>query len=172
MVFSKSPTPPPPVKRAAKPKPPAEPSAKQKERETAVNGILQTASLACVMTGNVADSGALSMHGPKVAHELARVAEDNEPIGNALDYLNKVGPYTGLIVAMMPLVLQLAVNHGMGNAGMLGNMGVVAPAVLESKVKADMMRMAAEQAREQREAEAQIAADLAELQAQMESASV
>lgn len=163
MPFSpKAPTPP-PVKRAPKPKAPKPPSPRLQEREDSVNGVLQTASFMCVLTGQYADSGALGLHGPRVAHELAVVAEDSEPIGNALDYLNKVGPYTSLILAVMPLVFQIAVNHGMGNAQAMAGVGVQPPEQLAMQVQTQMAAQAAEQIRAKREADEELRQAMAEL---------
>jgi hypothetical protein len=64
----------------------------------------------------------------------------------------------------MPLAIQIAANHGLVKAELVSGAGVVPPQALESQVKADMARQAAQALRMQQEAEqelARIAADMA-----------
>lgn len=103
------------------------------------------------------------MHGPRIAHELAVVAEDSEPLANALDYLNKVGPYTGLVLAIMPLAFQIAVNHGVGNATAMASVGVVSPEALAAQVQTQMAAQQAQVMREKREADDELRAAMADL---------
>lgn|SRR5262252_2168927 len=138
-------------------------SGKLAERREAVDGIFQLAGFGCIMMRQYADAGAIGMHSPPVATELVALSEKNESIARALDYLTEAGPYAGLIVAVMPLVLQIAANHGIVKAELVGGAGIVPPAALESQVKADMARQAAEALREQQRAEQELAALAAEL---------
>jgi len=101
-----------------------------------------------------------------VAGELVALSEKNEKIANALDYLTEAGPYAGLIVACMPLVLQICANHGLIKAELVATGGVVPPAALESQVKADMARQASEALRAQQEAERELATIAEQMRAQ------
>lgn len=125
-------------------------------REEAANGIFQLAGFGLIMTKNYADAGALGKHSPKVSHELALLSEKNEGVGKILDYMTEAGPYAGLITALMPLVLQIMVNHNMLKAESLAGSGVVAPEALSAQVKADMARETAEALKAQRAAEAEV----------------
>jgi len=170
MAFEAKKSMPPPVKRTPKPKAPKAPSPLQETREEAVNGVLQTAAFACVLTGQHADAGALSLHGPKISHELAVVAEDSEPLGNALDYLNKVGPYTTLILAIMPLAFQIAVNHGIGNASAMAGVGVVPPETLKAQIQTEMAQQQAQAIKAQQAADDELRQTMQEWDRVKESA--
>src|SRR5882757_7282010 len=106
---------PPPAKAAAKSKPSPTMQAKRNTREEGVNGLFQLATGLCMMTGQHADAQAFAMHGPNIAPEIAAIAEDYDKVGEAIDKLVAVGPFAGLLTAVLPLALQLAVNHGRGN---------------------------------------------------------
>jgi hypothetical protein len=96
-------------------------------------------SLIAVMRGSYADAGAIAQHGPGVAKETADLADGNERIASWLDYLTEAGPYLGLTKAMLPLILQLAANHGKIDAKNLPpESGIIDPRILEEKVKAEM----------------------------------
>jgi hypothetical protein len=122
-----------PRANAARPAPSQ--TAKLEGRAEAVDGILQLGAAVCVLTRNHADAQAIDDHRTDISIECAKVAADNEQFGNLLDRLSNVGPYAGLLTAVMPLALQLAVNHKRMEAGV---MGTVSPEVLEAKVKADI----------------------------------
>lgn len=127
------------------------------EREEAVNGIFQLVGFGCIMTGQYADAGAISMHTPPISHEVAELAKKNESIAKGVDVLLQAGPYAALIGACMPLVLQLLVNHDIIPAEKMAGANVVKPEVLESQVKTQMARQAMEAMRQQQEAEAEMA---------------
>src|SRR5215467_16068543 len=142
-------------------------SGKSAERREAVQGIFQLAGFGCIIMHQYADAGAIGMHSGPIVEELVSLSETNESVGKALDYLGQAGPYAGLIVAVMPLALQLAANHRLVKAEMIYAAGVVPPQALESQVKADMARQASEALRAQQEAEAELAR-LAALQTSQE----
>src|SRR5260370_23749011 len=75
------------------------------QRKDAVDGIFQLVGLGCIITGQFADAGAITMHSPPISEEMSELAEKNAKIANALDTLLEVGPYAGLVAAVMPLVL-------------------------------------------------------------------
>jgi hypothetical protein len=146
---------------AAKPAPLPPPS-----RETELTGYLQVGSLVCVMKGWYADAGALSVHGPAFVHELADMAEHDEKVAKIVDYFVTAGPYSKLLAAALPLILQFGVNHGRISADAAGSGGIVPPETLEARVKADIARIQAEAIREAREAQAELDKVKAELNGQ------
>lgn len=144
----------PPPKKSASP-----PVQSIKEaREDAFNGIFQIGSFGCIITGQFADAGAISMHGPGIAHEAAELAENNEYVAKAADFLCQVGPFAAIIAAAMPLALQLLVNHNILPAEKLAGANVVKPEVLESQVKTQMAEQAIAALKAQRQAEERLAA--------------
>ena len=148
---------PPPAKapRAARaPEPRA--SGKQKAREEAANGIGQILAFGCMVSGNLADAGAIGMHWPVIAHEAAVIADTDSKMATGLDYLLEVGPYGNFIVALLPFAAQLLVNHGLVKAEAMAGAGVVHPDALAAEVKRDMALKAMEAMRAQQEAEAQL----------------
>jgi hypothetical protein len=136
------------------------------EREDAVNGVFQLAGLGCIMFGQYSDAGAISLHCPPIAHEIAELAEKNEQVAKGVDVLLQVGPYAGLVAAIMPLVLQLMANHKVVDADKMPGANVVKPEVLEAQVKTSMAKQAMMAMQAQREAEE----ELAEMQKAMAAA--
>lgn len=143
---------PPPRKSAPKPKTSAPNPAKvQSEREDAVNGVFQMLSVGLVVANQWADAGAIEIHGPNVSRETVKLAEKYEKVGNAIDALASVGPFTAIIGAMMPLVLQIAANHKRIPAEKLGALGVKDPRILESEMRTAAQRQAYEYERSVKE---------------------
>lgn len=132
------------------------------QRSEAVNGIFQLAGFGCVMTGNYADAAAIGMHSEPISGEIVKLGAVNENIGKGIDYLNQVGPYAGLISAVMPLVLQLLANHGRLDAGKVP--GLSSPQVLEAKIKAQIASQAAQEMREAQQAQREFDAAMAAMQ--------
>lgn len=129
-------------------------SLRDRNREEGLTGIGQAVSMFLLMRGEYADAGAIGIHGPKLVHETVALARSNEPVGRVLDMLSQAGPYTGLIFAALPLVAQLAVNHGRIPADKAaGIQGVVSAEVLENKMKAELATMELAALQEQQEAE-------------------
>lgn len=115
-------------------------------------GLGQLGQGLCLLFGNYTDAATIGMHAPNMAPEIAKLGESNDFIAKGLDFLIDVGPYGGVIAVTLPFVLQLAANHKMINAGMLSGQGVVAPEVLDAKMRADMARQQAEAAKAQQQA--------------------
>lgn len=114
-------------------------STKTRDRKMALDDLGRMASLFFVMKGQYADAGAIAQHGDNVTQEIALLGENNETVSKFLDYLTQTGPFFGILTAGMPLLLQLAANHNKIDASKLPpETGVVSPAVLEERVKADM----------------------------------
>lgn len=153
--LSSAPAAPPRSSRAAKAQT-AKTTGKTAQREEAANGVFQLLGFGCIVTRQYADAGAINLHGAPIAHELALLADKNESIGKGLDYIMDAGPYAGVIVAAMPLVLQVMANHGLIRADLVAGGGVVPPEALASQVRADMARQAAEALRAQQAAEQEL----------------
>lgn len=136
---------------------PTPPASKIAERQAAVDGIFQLAGFGCILTGQYADAGAIGKHGPPISLELAKIAEGNETVAKAIDWLNNTGPYAGLIIAALPLTLQILANHGTIKAEGLGAAGVVSPEALAAQAKAQVVKQQAEALAMQRAAEAELA---------------
>lgn len=134
-LTSKTPAPPPARKRAA-----SRPSGKTVEREEAINGIFQIGASGLLMFGQTADAGAISIHGPAIAHETAVLADNNTGLAKIVDYITAVGPYAALFAASMPLVLQILVNHKKLPAAPLSQFGVMEPNVMAAKAEVEAMR--------------------------------
>lgn len=126
-------------------------------REEAANGFFQMAGLGCIMFGQYADAGAVSVHGPNISAVAAKMAETNELIAKGLDSLLTVGPYAELIAVTLPFVMQLLANHKVLPADKLSGANVVAPETLEAQVKTQMARQAMEAIKMQRAAEQEMA---------------
>lgn len=114
------------------------PASRTADREESLNGLGAMVSVALVMKNQLADAGAVATHGGKISHEVALIAEDNEQIAKVVDYLSEAGPYMGLMMAVLPLALQVAANHGkLDPAALPQGMGIVPPDLLEMQVRAE-----------------------------------
>jgi len=156
-----------PVDATRKPAPPARktpaprpavvtPEGERSSREKGLLGYVQTASLAAVMRGWLADAGAIGQHGPGICREVARLADTNESIAKTVDYLVAAGPYTALIAAVLPLAVQIGVNHGRISADAAGMGGILPPDVLAAQVKTEIDIMRLEAAREAEKARREV----------------
>lgn len=105
--------------------------------------LFQGASL---VFGKLADAGAIGLHLPRMAMEAGRLADSNPAVAKFVDPLIAAGPYTALLAASLPLVLQLAVNHGKLPVEAVISMGVVPPAVLEMQMRQEILRVQQEAA--------------------------
>ena len=144
-------------KTSAAPKQASGLTPRDETRKDNLMGVMSAVSMFALMRGQYADAGAVSQHGPKVAKELVLLGKSNEPIGKALDLLAQAGPYTGLVFACLPLLAQLAVNHGRIEASKIGGIpGVTSKEALESQVKAELAEEELKQLQESREREKNI----------------
>lgn len=131
---------------------------RDKDRREGVEGVFSFASMFSLMRGQYADAGAFSKFGEGIAREAVLLARKNESVGKSLDLLGQAGPYAGIVLAVVPLVAQLAVNHGRIDAAKAsGVQGVTSPAALEAEVKAELAKMEREALEAQREAEQELA---------------
>lgn len=133
---------PPPAKKATPVRPTATDKAAaqlEKDRTEGLMVLVSVAQSGCVITGQLADAGAIAVHGKPVATEIARLAAHDERIARMCDTLIAITPYTALIAAVMPLALQVAVNHGMIKAEAVSSLGVVTAKTLEYEMRTAMM---------------------------------
>lgn len=126
---------------------------KTAERENALNGILQITQAGLIATRQLADASAVGIHGPNITKEIAKLADSDAMIARVIDPLIKVGPYTALVGAVLPLVAQIAVNHKMAPAGMLGT---VSGELLENQMLLSIRQQEAEVQRQREEVERQM----------------
>lgn len=132
-------------------------SEKTAEREQGLVGLGQLAVVPLMFTGNMADCGAISKHWPGVAAETAKIAESNANVARVVDFVTAVGPFAGLLTAVLPLAFQILVNHKrLPMHPALAHFGVVSPETMEMQAQADALRAHAEMMRKQAAAEAEI----------------
>jgi hypothetical protein len=121
--------------------------AKLRENEEAVNGIFGLGAFALMLVKQPADAMAISIHGPGISHEIAVLAETNETFANLIKYITNVGPYAALVTAVMPLAMQLAVNHEKVSADSIPMDGIVSKQTLLDRAQAQMDQAAQEMQR-------------------------
>lgn len=122
----------------------------KEQRQEAVNGLGQLAQVPLLATKQYADAGAVGLYWPNIAKEIAELAESQPAIAGVIDPIMKVGPYTGLVAAMLPFFMQIAVNHGRVAPG---SMGTVPASTLEAQIKTSMAQAELEALTIQRQAE-------------------
>jgi len=143
----------------------AEPTIQQK-RFDAIQGLWQIAGIGCVFMRQYSDAGAISMHSPAISKEIVQLADSNDQVAKSVDQLLQVGPYAGLVTAVLPLAMQILVNHKRIPVEKLpAESGIVDPEMLEAQVKTEMARMQLEVLKEQKEAEQELARARAEFEA-------
>lgn len=131
-------------------------------REEAALGVVQLLSFGCMLKGWMADAGALTIHGPKICHEAALVAESSESLGRGMDFLGAAGPYAALLAAALPLGMQLMVNRGVVPAAQVASMGVVEPGTLEAQMRTMLLQQQIEAQQQQKAQEAALRRMMAE----------
>lgn len=153
------PTPPPQKRQPRTPKPPKEtPELAERRlasRQESLEGLFKLAATGCLLAGQTADAGACFKHGPPISHEVAELAEDNEQVAKLVDWLTHVGPYAGVIAAVLPFGLQIWVNHNPSMAGPLAGFGVTDPATLDMQARAKALEDYATAAEEAAKAQEQ-----------------
>lgn len=90
------------------------------KRTEAISQLGMFAQVPLIATRQFADVGAINLHWPKISEEIAKLADQDEQVAKIIDPLLQVGPYAGLIAAVLPLVMQVAVNHGRMSPGAMG----------------------------------------------------
>jgi hypothetical protein len=158
---------PPPAKTASAPRTSAKKTATLAARTEAVSTLGQFAQVPLIALKQYADVGAINLHWPRVSEEIAKLAEAHEEIARIIDPLMQVGPYAGLITAVLPMVMQIAVNHGRMAPGA---MGTVPSSALSAQIETALAQQELEALRVQREAEAQAHAMRAEIENERKAA--
>lgn len=130
---------------------------KTAERADGVQGLFQLTAAGLAMFGQVADAGAIHKHSESVALETAKLAEDNASVARVVDYVCAVGPFAGLIAAVMPLCLQILANHNKIPAAAVSSFGVVDPRTLEAEIRLEAAKQQAQMMRAQADAERELA---------------
>jgi hypothetical protein len=144
---------PPPAKTTTRVKAtPQQPVSKTKERSDGLEGYAQLAQAGLIAFRQYADAGALGLHFPKIAEEIAKLASADDRVAGWIDPIIAAGPYTALIAAVLPLAMQLGVNHGRMKPGA---MGTVPKNLLSARIETGIAQMEAEAYAAQMEAEAE-----------------
>lgn len=142
---------PPPASGARKPAAAPKKAASLTEQRTdALSGLAQVAQVPLIAFRQYAHAATVGIHAPNIARELAKLAETQEPIAKLVDPLIKVGPYAGLVGAILPFILQTGVNMGRIPAGA---MGTVPPNSLAAQMEASIASAEMQALQEQLEAE-------------------
>jgi hypothetical protein len=85
-----------------------------------INGIGQMVAFGLSFTSPV-DAAAVMGHTPNIAEALNTLAAVKPEVAAVLDKLMSAGPYGEILMAVVPLVVQILVNHQRIPAGMLGS---------------------------------------------------
>lgn len=127
----------PPVKKSTPVKKTAV-NLKTQERAESINGFGQLGQAVLLMVKQPADAGAVAAHWPNISLEIAKLADTDERVARMIDNLETVGPYAGIITAVMPFALQILVNHDKLPAEPMANMGILTKRAMEAKVSKSM----------------------------------
>ena len=153
----------PPVKRTAAKKTVV--STKTQERAESVNGFGQLAQAVLLMTKQPADAGAVAAHWPNISLEIAKLADTDERVAKMIDNLETVGPYAGIITAVMPFALQILVNHDRIPAESVSGMGVVSKRTMAANVNVSIAAAEMEAIEREKEALEELSRQRSSLQA-------
>lgn len=145
---SNAPTPPPARRAPSQPKQTtakiqAEESQTRKNRVDGINSIADGLRMGLLAMRQPADAGALERHAPNIANAIADYAETNDKFGESLDRLSDVSPVAGIAIAVVPLLLQVSVNHKLFGlkAEQMATAGIVTPETLISESNEYLMRV-------------------------------
>lgn len=127
----------------------------KEQRQDAITGIGQLMQVPLMATRQYADAGAVGVYWPNIAKEVAELADSQEAIAKLIDPLIKIGPYTGLVAAVLPFLMQIGVNHGRIPAG---SMGTVPASTLAAQIETSIAHAELEALRSQMQAEKAAAA--------------
>ncbi len=95
-----------------------------------IAGIGTAVMVSGVATGKPAlqaDGQLIVEHSGNIAAALDKVAKDNPAVARALEQMLTAGVWGGLAVALMPVALGIAANHGAIPPGVAAMMGVAVP---------------------------------------------
>lgn len=139
------------------------------QREDGLNGLFQMISVVAMAFGAWADAGAINAHGPGLTTETVKLADKYESIGKGLDALSQVGPFTGVITAGAPLIIQLCANHKILSATQSAQLGATDPQVLAQQMQLKTQREAVAMQRELIELRRQANEEMMEFNKEMEA---
>jgi hypothetical protein len=131
------------------------------QRQLAVLGLFQAGQAACIFTKQYADAAAIGANAENISGEVATLAAADDKVAKVVDSLLVVGPYSALVMAVLPLAMQLAVNHKILPAGKVP--GTTDPNVLSKTIEAEMKQNAADMLQAARLAEQEADARLESL---------
>lgn len=100
-------------------------------------GTMVTAAGAMTSPALQLDGVAVIQHAPDIAAALDKVAQNDPRVKEALERMLTAGTWSGLIAAMLPLVLTIAANHGAIPESIAGMLGVQTPTVPSAAERAD-----------------------------------
>jgi hypothetical protein len=93
-------------------------TAEQKYAQTAA-GLLALPAMGLAIAARVLDSktlamdsAAVSLHVPPIAEAVGSAAVEADWLGAALEKAAEVGPWSAVVMATLPLLLQIGANHG------------------------------------------------------------
>ena len=88
--------------------------ARQVDYRPGILGISQALSLPLSMSEKtLPDAWAIDSYAPGVAEALNQLAEERPEVAAMLDRILAAGPYGALIAALLPMLIQIAYNHGL-----------------------------------------------------------
>jgi len=92
-----------------------------------------------------ADAAALKFHGPGMVEAWNALAQENATVARGIEWLTTGSAYGAVVMATVPMILQVMSNHGRLPHERLGAIGVQDPGVLAEITAADveMMQQAA-----------------------------
>jgi len=138
MPFTNDSTPPSGAQnRSSRPKTTKIPASRAARTE-AINGLGQLAQVPLIAFKQYADAAVIGKYWGNVSQELATLAESDPVIAKVVDPLLNVGPYAGLVVAVLPMVVQVLVNHGITAPGA---MGTVPKNALAAQMEAELAQV-------------------------------
>lgn len=88
-----------------------------------------------------ADAAALQLHGPGMVEAWNALAQEQPTIARGIEWLTTGSAYGAVVMATVPMVLQVLANHRRLDHERLGALGVQDPAVLMEMTAADVQMM-------------------------------
>lgn len=113
------------------------------QRQQAMMGLFQGGQAILLFAKQYADAVAVGQHAEPISREVSVLASTDDRVAKAVDSLLVVGPYTALVMAVLPLALQLGVNHGLLPPGKVP--GTTDPRVLSTQMESELKQAAADQ---------------------------
>lgn len=88
-----------------------------------------------------ADAAALKVHAPGMVQAWNALAQENAAVARGIEWLTTGSAYGAVVMATVPMVLQVLANHGRLDHERLGALGVHDPAGLAEITAADVQMM-------------------------------